>query len=78
MPKDNIIQFQVGELTGALKAVTKATEDNTKVLETVTAYMHKTMGANEERDKHYRRIRHTAVGSAIIAVGTLIRTVFHG
>ena len=76
MTSPNEIVLVVGELKGALKAVAEATKDNTEVLKTVTAYMHKTIGATEEREKNYRRVKHTAFGSVVISVGVLIRAIF--
>lgn len=79
MPQESIdrLTHEVGKLTGVMEGVIKSQDNNTVEIKHLSAYMNKTQGATEERDKHYKRVKHTAVGSAIIAVGTLIRTVFH-
>lgn len=74
MSKDNeAIVLLVGELKGEFKALTDATKINTAEIKQFNQYMYKTTGAQEERDKHYKRVKHTAVGSIILAVGSFIK-----
>lgn len=74
MPKDSF-ERELGRLIGAMEAVTKATNDNTAEIRHVNAYMNKTIGATEERDKHYKRVKHTAIGSLILSAGSLIKVL---
>ncbi len=77
MPDKDIILL-VGELKGEFKTLTDATKLNTAEIKQFNQYMYKTIGATEERDKHYRRVKHTAIGSIIISGGTLIKAFLFG
>lgn len=71
--KMNEFIFQVGELTGATKSLNKATEINTAEIKKLSDYMQQNIGATEERDKSYKRMKHTSVGSVCIAVSALLK-----
>lgn len=71
------LTFHIGKLTSAVESLDANTKTNTAEIKVFNAYMHKNIGATEEREKHYKRVKHTAIGSIIVACGTLIRTFIH-
>lgn len=86
MQKDNVIELvsQLGKLTGVMEGVIKSqdnnaheTRNNTAEIKHLSAFMNKTQGASEERDKHYRRVKHTSISSMCLAIGALIKAFTH-
>lgn len=77
MPKqemDNLAK-ELGRLTGVMEGVIKSNDSNTAEIKHFNQFMYEAKGAQTERDKHYKRVKHTAVGSAIVSLGALIKVV---
>lgn len=75
MSKDSMdrLTHEVGKLTGVMESVIKSNDHNTAEIKIFNAFMHKSAGAQEERDKHYRRVKHTSVASIVVAVGAGVK-----
>ncbi len=78
MPENQAILL--GEVKGELKGLAEATKNNTAELKIFNAYMHKTIGSLEEREKaeakERRKIRLHSGGIAASVTG-FIQLVLH-
>lgn len=77
MPKDNIEQLakEVGKLTGVMEGVIRSqdnnaeqTRANTAEIKQFTAFMYKSIGAQEERDKRSRNVKRVSIGGLCLAI----------
>lgn len=74
------LTHQVGKLTGVMEGLIKANDfnsaamkDNTHTTSILSNFMHETMGAEKEREKSYKRVKHGTVATAFISVGAIIK-----
>jgi exosome complex RNA-binding protein Rrp4 len=76
MAKDEMrdLAEKIGKLTGTMEGVIKSNDHNTAEIKQFNAYMHKSIGATEERDKHYKRVKHGTMASIIMAFGACLKT----
>lgn len=76
MTKDSMdrLTHEVGKLTGVMEGVIKSNDHNTAEIKIFNAYMNKSSGAQEERDKHYKRVKHTSIGAIIMSLCAAIKT----
>lgn len=75
MPKESMdnLTHELGKLTGVMEGVIKSNDQNTAEIKVFNAFMHKSTGAQEERDKHYKRVKHGSIATAVVSVITAIK-----
>lgn len=75
MPKkemDNLAE-KIGKLTGVMEGVIKSNDANTAEQRIFNKWMHESKGAQTERDKHYKRVKHGTFASIIISICAAIK-----
>lgn len=75
MPKDSIEQLakEVGKLTGVMEGVVKSTDSNTAEIKHFNQFMYEAKGAQVERDRHYKRVKHGAAASVVMSIGAIYK-----
>lgn len=79
MPKKVMedLTFHIGKLTSAVETLNSNTKGNTAEIKVLSEYMHKSIGASEQKDKNYKRMKYGSIGSVCVALGAFFKAFSH-